>query len=399
MPPGQPARSSGAPGAGGDRSPGRRTNGRKEQILGVSADLFVEHGFHQVTMAGIAERVGMTPGALYRHYASKADLLAAVFDSLLASLAIEHGPLTSLEEITRARARVVAENGSFGTLWSRESANLTEAGRRRTVEHLRRFNEEFAGAIRAIRPELPLAFARLLGWAMESVLVSPTVRPRALSAERAATVLTAVCLAIGRVPMPRVPTEPAVPAVALQSTRERLVGAASGLFAERGFTGASLAEAAERIGVTAQSVYSHFASKDELLAAVVERAENAIWLGAAAALRSAVDPADALGRLVDAHTAAARNQPFVTAFLVPELEVLPEQVIRRHGEYLREWTHLLQAARPEVSAPVAQVLARAAIRVINDLVRTRVLVKQPGFPAHLAAVARAVLFAELPGGL
>jgi len=44
------------------------------------------------------------------------------------------------------------------------------------------------------------------------------------------------------------------------------------VFAERGFAGTALRDVAERVGVRTPSLYNHFASKESLYAAVLERA-------------------------------------------------------------------------------------------------------------------------------
>jgi AcrR family transcriptional regulator len=54
-------------------------------------------------------------------------------------------------------------------------------------------------------------------------------------------------------------------------TRERILDAAEQVFAERGFDGATLRDVAARVGLRNPSLYNHFASKDSLYAAVLER--------------------------------------------------------------------------------------------------------------------------------
>ena len=53
--------------------------------------------------------------------------------------------------------------------------------------------------------------------------------------------------------------------------REQLVDIARGLFAERGFDGASIEEVAHRAGVSKPVVYEHFGGKEGLYAVVVDR--------------------------------------------------------------------------------------------------------------------------------
>jgi AcrR family transcriptional regulator len=51
---------------------------RRAEILRVAERLFVEQGFHQTGMAAICDAAGMSPGALYRYFPSKADIIRAV---------------------------------------------------------------------------------------------------------------------------------------------------------------------------------------------------------------------------------------------------------------------------------------------------------------------------------
>ena len=54
-------------------------------------------------------------------------------------------------------------------------------------------------------------------------------------------------------------------------TRERLIVAATRLFAERGFFGASIAQIAGEVGLTKQALLYHFKRKDELYSEVIRR--------------------------------------------------------------------------------------------------------------------------------
>ncbi len=54
------------------------TEVRKEQIAEAAMDLISAEGLTALSIAGIAERVGIVPSAVYRHYASKEEVLDAV---------------------------------------------------------------------------------------------------------------------------------------------------------------------------------------------------------------------------------------------------------------------------------------------------------------------------------
>src|SRR5437588_7311616 len=67
-----------------------RAPARREQLLDVTTQLVVEHGFPAVTVEAIAQRAGVTRAVIYQHFGDLPTLLEAVID----------------REMTRARAQV-----------------------------------------------------------------------------------------------------------------------------------------------------------------------------------------------------------------------------------------------------------------------------------------------------
>lgn len=55
-----------------------RADERRRHLLDVSRALFVEHGFHQTGVAQIAAASGIKVGQIYRDFASKEDIIAAM---------------------------------------------------------------------------------------------------------------------------------------------------------------------------------------------------------------------------------------------------------------------------------------------------------------------------------
>ncbi|HVY83778.1 MAG TPA: TetR/AcrR family transcriptional regulator [Caulobacterales bacterium] len=51
---------------------------RRRQILEAAIGCFRRRGFHQATMQEICAEAGISPGALYRYFDSKADIIAAI---------------------------------------------------------------------------------------------------------------------------------------------------------------------------------------------------------------------------------------------------------------------------------------------------------------------------------
>ena len=58
----------------------------RERILSAAAQLFAEYGFIGASMPAIAAQSGITAGAIYRHFASKAELLLEVVKRALEAL-------------------------------------------------------------------------------------------------------------------------------------------------------------------------------------------------------------------------------------------------------------------------------------------------------------------------
>ncbi|MEU8196896.1 TetR/AcrR family transcriptional regulator [Microbispora amethystogenes] len=88
-------------------------SGRREEILDAALAIADEHGIGKVSMRALAERVGVTPMALYRHVSDKAELLDGMVGRLLAGLLPPdagkgqawHERLTALGHAVRAMAR------------------------------------------------------------------------------------------------------------------------------------------------------------------------------------------------------------------------------------------------------------------------------------------------------
>lgn len=62
-----------------------------------------------------------------------------------------------------------------------------------------------------------------------------------------------------------------------EASREKILDAAAQIAGVRGFQGTSISAVSERSGLPASSIYWHFANKDELIAAVIDRSYHQ-WL-------------------------------------------------------------------------------------------------------------------------
>jgi AcrR family transcriptional regulator len=53
---------------------------KREEILRTAASLFADKGFHSTGMRDICSAVDLSPGALYRYFASKEDIISAIIN-------------------------------------------------------------------------------------------------------------------------------------------------------------------------------------------------------------------------------------------------------------------------------------------------------------------------------
>ena len=54
----------------------------KERILEVSLELFAQNGYLGTSMSDIAKQLGITKGALYKHYRSKQEILDRIVERM-----------------------------------------------------------------------------------------------------------------------------------------------------------------------------------------------------------------------------------------------------------------------------------------------------------------------------
>ena len=101
----------------------------------------------------------------------------------------------------------------------------------------------------------------------------------------------------------RRPARLSPPPPARGDKRDRLLAAATRVFARHGFFGAQVADVAKDAGVAAGTVYLYFRSKDDLLVSIFERTMASAIAEAREALAGVTDPEDRLRRIARLHLA------------------------------------------------------------------------------------------------
>jgi AcrR family transcriptional regulator len=142
----------------------------RDRIMDVAAGLFLQQGYRATSLRHIAGAVGMKAGSLYYHFASKDDLLEAIFrrgmDVMVeafrhaAAETLGQTPRVRLEAHVRAHLAALFENGPF------------------TAVHVTAFRtapDSVCRAIVPVRDDYEAMWTRLLEeWVADGTLASQT---------------------------------------------------------------------------------------------------------------------------------------------------------------------------------------------------------------------------------
>lgn len=148
------------------------------------------------------------------------------------------------------------------------------------------------------------------------------------------------------------------------NAQERLVRAALDLFAERGYDNTTVAEIAERAGLTKTTFFRHFPDKREVLSAGQDRHAGLLAEGIAAA-PAAATPLEAVAAALDALTASFTEVqrefgPRLLAVVAGNRELRERAVFKRAGLATAVADALRKRDVPDPAAGLAAELGVAA---------------------------------------
>jgi AcrR family transcriptional regulator len=156
-------------------------------------------------------------------------------------------------------------------------------------------------------------------------------------------------------------------------TRDRLLDAATALFATHGLNGTSLADIAEHAGVTTGAIYSNFSTKNDLFAAVVERHMERQANEYRRLYSTAGSAADRLQSGADRWMTLISEQPDYFPLFVEVWRVsLGDPGIRRrlrnaYRKLLAELAALIAEGSPEVAPDMTDEAAEMFAMIITSL--------------------------------
>lgn len=370
-------------------APRKRPKNRKAQIALVAAEAFSERGYHAVGVDDIAARLDISGPALYRHFPNKYALFVQAALGTVGSLrsaaegALEahadSGPEQRLDAIVGALLSTTIENRRTGGLYRWEGRYLQPQDRAEMRAGFAALNEVLTAPLRELRPELDAADAAAIVVSALSVIGSITAHRATLATRRTEKLLREATWAVLRCDLasakPAATTidDPSAGGLSVVSKREQLLSEAMKIFEHRGYHESSIEEIGAAAGINASSVYRHFPSKADLLAAVFYRAADRLAVATQSALGSTTDPAEALERLTGAYIDLAFAHPEVLSVYFAEIGNLPasERTNLRNVQrlHIEEWVNLLTAVHPERQPAEARFLVHAALGQTLDVGR------------------------------
>ena len=362
----------------------RRPRNRTAQIATTAAELFCSRGYHNVGVDDIADHVGITGPAIYRHFRNKQAILDHAVGELCDSftLAIRRAddaesPSAALDTAVRELARQAVQRRSLGRLYQWEGRHLAEPDRVRVTEQMDQGVRRLRDLLLEVRPELNRSDAGYLTTAALSVLASPATHRARLATGRAEDVVHGIAREVLALrDLPPAATAEAVrerSAGPMMPRRERLLAEAVRLFHLHGYHGVSVDDIGAAAGINASSVYRHFAGKADLLAAVFYRAAARLSVATADALGAAGDAEAALRALIAAYVRLILDQSDMAAVYVSENTNLPAADRHRlrgtQRRHVDTWVRLAGECRVPESPTRVRFRVHAALNVVTDIAR------------------------------
>ncbi|SEP44688.1 TetR/AcrR family transcriptional regulator [Amycolatopsis saalfeldensis] len=130
---------------------------RAAEIRTAALDLFTAHGYEATTMTDIGARVGIRGPSLYKHVASKQELLADIMSGTMEALHAEYrravggtgDPVERLRRAVEAHVRYHARNRREAFVGNRELRSLEEPHRSAILDRRADYASGFRALIQA----------------------------------------------------------------------------------------------------------------------------------------------------------------------------------------------------------------------------------------------------------
>ncbi len=131
---------------------------RRQQILGIAAELFAARGFHGVSVAELGAACGISGPALYKHFESKdamlAEMLVSISETLLEQgrrrVAGADGPRAALEALVEWHIEFAIAHRALIVVQDRDWSSLPDEARERVRTLQRAYVDVWADQVRLL---------------------------------------------------------------------------------------------------------------------------------------------------------------------------------------------------------------------------------------------------------
>ncbi len=163
---------------------------RRALLLEAAADLFAARGYHAVGIDDIGAAAGITGPGVYRHFASKQQLLESLCEQAMTRLLVGAQNSSTADSALEALVDLhvmfaVGERALLG-VWAREQRALSDDVRRSLRRRQRAYEQVWREVVTRHRddltePEISVVVASTLALLNSTALVDPRVPPDRLS--------------------------------------------------------------------------------------------------------------------------------------------------------------------------------------------------------------------------
>lgn len=162
-----------------------RSSVRRQQLLDAACALIFERGYESVSIADIGSAAKVSGPAIYRHFASKAEILETLCNQTIDRLIELAGPRRSdpqeeLNALLQGQVRLTLRHRMLIRVFTDEERSLPEDGRKSVRRREREHAQRWVDALRALHPTRELVDLEMEAFAAVGLILSAARWPASL---------------------------------------------------------------------------------------------------------------------------------------------------------------------------------------------------------------------------